>query len=210
MMVMTDADFHDLLLRVESAMHREGIPGWQVERVINTLIYGEPDAPDVIYNAEEGRVLRRKRALAQARAHERAMDRLQSELRTAGEAYAYASALAVRDAAMDLVGQLREDLGEHDPDLIVGEVVRGEDATWADYEQSRRSTAASLRRMIGSLDPASRMEAALVGVAGCFAQQLEAPSPLGHRQAERAVLSPHCYDASWGRVHVRPGCRCPR
>lgn len=207
---MTEPDLHDLLLRVESAMHREGIPSWQIERVINTLIYGEPDAPDAIHNAAEGRILRRQRALAQAQAHERAMDRLQFELRTAGEAYAYASALAVRDAAMGLVAQLREDLSGHDPDLIVGEVVDPKDATWADYEQSRRSTAASLRRMIGSLDPASPMEAALAGVAGCFAQQLEAPTPLGDRQSGHAVLSEGCYEASWGRVHMQPSCRCIR
>lgn len=206
---MTGADLHDLLLRVESAMIREGIPDWQIQHVINTLIYGEPDAPDAIYSTEEGRILRRQRALAQAQAHERAMDRLQSELRTAGEAYAYASALAVRDAAMGLVAQLREDLGGHDPDLIVGEVVDPKDATWTDYEQSRRSTAASLRRMIGSLDPASPMEAALGGVAGHFAQQLEAPSPFGDGP-ERAVLPEGCYDANWGRVHVQPSCRCPK
>ncbi len=210
MVSMTVPELHDLLLRVESAMIREDVDGWRIERVINALIYGEPGSPDANYGIAEGRILRQQRALAQAQAHERAMDRLQSELRSAGEAYAYASALAVRDAAMDLVAQLRADLGEHDPDLIVGEVVKPDNATWADYERSRRSTAASLRRMIGSLDPASPMEAALGGVAGCLAQQLEAPLPFGDRRSERVVLPQGCYDASWGRVHVQPSCRCPR
>lgn len=207
---MTESDLQDLLLRVESAMIRENIPGWQIQHVINTLVYGEPGSPSAVYSTTEGRILRLQRTLAQAQAHKRAMDRLQSELRTAGEAYAYSSALAVRDAAMGLVTQLREDLGEHDPDLIVGEVVQSADATWADYEQARRSTAASLRRIIGSLDPASPLEAALGGVAGVVALQLEAPSPFGDRRVERMVPPEDCYEASWGRVHVQPSCRCPR
>jgi hypothetical protein len=121
---VTESELHDLLVHVETAMIREDIPGWRIHRVINTLIYGEPGSPDATHGTVEGRVLLQQRALAQAQAHERALDRLQSELRTAGEAYAWTAALAVRDAAMDLVAQLRDDLGEKDPDLIVGEVVR--------------------------------------------------------------------------------------
>jgi hypothetical protein len=226
---MTEADLQDLLLRVESAMLREDVDGWRIERVLNTLIYGEPGSPDAIYNTAAGRILRQQRALAQAQAHERAMDRLQSELRSASEAYAYASALAVRDAAMGLVAQLREDLGEHDPNLIVGEVVQADEAR--DYGQACASTAASLRRMIGSLDAASPVEAALAGVAGHLAEQLETPSPfkdrpqpewpqwiplqrpiptLRGRRHERAVLPDGCYEARWGWVHVQPSCRCSR
>lgn len=94
--------------------------------------------------------------------------------------------------------------------LYDDEVVQADNATFADYEQSRRSTAASLRTMIGSLDPDSPLETALGGVVGCLAQQLEAPTPFGDRRPERPVLSEGCYDASFGRVHVLPSCRCPR
>jgi hypothetical protein len=82
------------------------------------------------------------------------------------------------------------------------------DDTWRDYEQAKLSTAASLRRMIGSLDAASPMEAALAGIAGHLAGQMEQPSPF--RQLSRAVESPGCYEASWGWVHSRPSCRCSR
>ncbi len=64
--------------------------------------------------------------------------------------------------------------------------------------------------MIGSLDPASPVHAALGWVAGVMAQQLEAPSPFGDRRSQQVVLPEGCYDASWGRVHVQPSCRCPR
>jgi hypothetical protein len=42
---MTEADLQDLLLRVESAMLREDVDGWRIERVLNTLIYGDPGSP---------------------------------------------------------------------------------------------------------------------------------------------------------------------
>ena len=113
-----------MLLKVETAMLAEDCDGRAIYRVINRLVYGEPDGAGARYTTEEGRTALQQRALAQAKAHEHALDRLQSELREAGEAYAYGSALAVRDAAMDLVAQLREDLGEKDPDLIVSEIVR--------------------------------------------------------------------------------------
>jgi hypothetical protein len=209
---VTEAEIQDVLLRVESAMNAEDCHGRAIYRVINRLIYGEPHGPTHTYGGvdDERRIAFLQRCLAQAKAHEHALDRLQGDLREAGEAYGYSRALAVRDAAMDLVAQIREDLGEHDPDLIVGEVVKPDNATWADYEQTRRTTAASLRRMIGSLDPASPMEAALGGVAGSLAGQLESPSPFGDRRAERPVQSEGCYDAAFGRVHVRSTCRCSR
>jgi hypothetical protein len=51
----------------------------------------------------------------------------------------------------------------------------------------------------------------------CYLQAL-APSPLTAswletaKDMQRPAVAPplHCYDASFGRVHVRPGCRCPR
>lgn len=189
---MTVPELHDLLLHIESAMIREGCDGRQTQRVINTLIYGEPDAPDAIYNTAEGRILRRQRALAQAQAHERAMDRLQSELRTAGEAYAYASALAVRDAAMDLVAQLRDDLGEHDLDLIVGEVVQTEP----------RMDAETYAEVMGALE--------FVGRQWLDIEFGQLTKPLLFKSKPKPQPdSPDCYDAPFGRVHVRPSCRCP-
>jgi hypothetical protein len=193
MSTMTEADLQDLLLRVESAMLREDVDGWCIQRVINTLVYGEPGAPDAIYNTAEGRTLQLQRALAQARAHERALDRLQSELRSAGEAYAYASAMAVRDAAMDLVAQLRDDLGDKDPDLIAGEVVRGEPF---DPGRETRALGAAMESMLSALGP-SPLASMWLDTARAMQQR---PEP--------AALS--CYDASFGRVHVQPGCRCPR
>ena len=35
-------------------------------------------------------------------------------------------------------------------------------------------------------------------------------SPIGTPSFRRVRLEGGCYDASWGRVHVRPSCRCPR
>jgi len=35
-------------------------------------------------------------------------------------------------------------------------------------------------------------------------------SPFRGRLAFGAPVLPACYAASWGWVHVRPGCRCPR
>ena len=193
MVSMTVPELHDLLLRVESAMIREDVDGWRIERVINALIYGEPGSPDANYGIAEGRILRQQRALAQAQAHERAMDRLQSELRSAGEAYAYASALAVRDAAMDLVAQLRDDLGEHDPGPIVGEVVHPEP----------RMDAETYAEVMGVLEYVGRqwLEIEL----GQLAKPL-----LFNSKPKSQPDSPDCYESPGGKVHVRPSCRCPR
>jgi hypothetical protein len=38
---------------------------------------------------------------------------------------------------------------------------------------------------------------------------LGTPSPFSDRAPERQP-SPGCYPASWGMVHSRPSCRCPR
>jgi hypothetical protein len=215
MNTMNEADLQDLLLRVESAMNAEDCHGRAIYRVINRLVYGEPHGPTHTYGGvdDERRIAFLQRCLAQAKAHEHALDRLQGDLREAGEAYGYSRALAVRDAAMDLVAQLREHLGEHDPDLIVGEVVQPDEEL--DYGQACLATAASLRQMVGSLDTASPVEAALGAVASHLAGQLETPSPLKGIplptiHGRRPEHPGGCYEASFGRVHSRPSCRCPR
>lgn len=93
------------------------------------------------------------------------------------------------------------------------------------YAEAKQSAAGSLRTMSGLLQEGSPMEAALGDLAGCLAERLDTPSPIDALWPQRlplakpiptvwdgphqpAVLPGACYDASFGRVHVRPGCRC--
>lgn len=179
---MTEAEVRDLLIRVETAMLAEDCHGRAIYRVINRLVYGEPGGADARYTTEEGRTALQQRALAQAKAHEHALDRLQSELREAGEAYAWTSALAVRDAAMDLVAQLRDDLGEKDPDLIVGEVVNGgnPDDQLERYEAAAQGLRANLLAMVDAdMSQPSHLKTAITGMVNQFADTVEMPTPLG-------------------------------
>ena len=211
---MTEAELHDFLVRVETAMLAEDCDGRAIYRVINTLVYGQPDGAQARYTTEEGRTALQRRALAQARAHEHALDRLQSELRAAGEAYAYCSALVVRDAAMDLVAQLREDLGVKDPDLIVGQVVSGGTTSALPGELDRFEAAArglrvNLLAMVDAdLPQPSHLKTAVTGLVDLYASIVERPSPFRDQPQPRTVVSPDCYEASWGWVHSQPSCRC--
>jgi hypothetical protein len=73
-----------------------------------------------------------------------------------------------------------------------------------------------VRVVTGSFDPGSGTRE--LGAALERYVQTLGPSPLTAlwletaKDMQRPVVSPPlvCYDASFGRVHVRPGCRCPR
>lgn len=92
------------------------------------------------------------------------------------------------------------------------------------YAEAKARLAGSLREMTSLLDESSPLEAALSHVASAAIEQLAAPTP-GHTLPpwesfrlrvpgvtssyyQRPVIPDGCYDASFGRVHVRPGCRC--
>jgi hypothetical protein len=96
------------------------------------------------------------------------------------------------------------------------------------YEETRRSTVASLRQLHGSLaQAAGPMDAALRHAVGVVAEQLAAPSPLSSTpilafdmvapeprewfpwKPLRADKDSRCYQASFGPVHYR-GCACKR
>jgi hypothetical protein len=68
---------------------------------------------------------------------------------------------------------------------------------------------ASLLGMVdaGMPEP-SYLKTALTGMANHLADTVELPTPF--RRPSRAVVSPGCYEASWGWVHSRPSCRCVR
>ena len=94
------------------------------------------------------------------------------------------------------------------------------------YGKSRQRLAEALRELQdGAAPAASPVDAALHDLAGVAATQFEQPSVFGIQTFDRVLpepydgpwltpfrreLSPGCYEASWGWVHVRPGCRCPR
>jgi hypothetical protein len=63
--------------------------------------------------------------------------------------------------------------------------------------------------MSGLLQDGTPMEATLGNLASALAEQLDAPSPFGwDGPRQSSQLPAPCYEASFGRVHVRPGCRC--
>jgi hypothetical protein len=77
------------------------------------------------------------------------------------------------------------------------------------YAEAKRSAAGSLRTMSGLLQGGTPMEATLGNLASALAEQLDAPSPFDWDEPHQSTRLPErCYDASFGRVHVRPGCRC--
>lgn len=95
----------------------------------------------------------------------------------------------------------------------------------ARYWEAKRAAARSLRTMSGLLQEGSPMDAVLGNLARCLAVQLETPLPFSSvlppwsplqkpiptiREGAHlpAQVPAGCYDASFGRVHVRPGCRC--
>lgn len=95
----------------------------------------------------------------------------------------------------------------------------------ARYAQARAGAARSLREM--EEEAAEAGFGVVAGLARLQAELLERPSPfasVGIKPYDlvlppppppwggpwRRVASSGCYEASWGWVHVRPGCRCPR
>lgn len=97
----------------------------------------------------------------------------------------------------------------------------------ARYREAKEAAAGSLRAMSGLLQEGTPMDAVLGSLASCVADHLEAPAPFNHVLPPWVPLQkpiptvwdgPHqapqmpqvCYDASFGRVHVRSSCRCPK
>ncbi|MCX4751759.1 DUF6221 family protein [Kitasatospora sp. NBC_01287] len=85
----------------------------------------------------------------------------------------------------------------------------------ARYAAARAGAARSLREM--EEEAAELGLGSLAGLAGWQAEQFEGWTPFtalpdsAFRLARRPPEIPAaCYAASWGWVHVRPGCRCPR
>jgi hypothetical protein len=79
----------------------------------------------------------------------------------------------------------------------------------ARYQEAKQSAAASLRTMNGLLQDGTPMDAVIGNLARCLADQLDTPLPFSCDGPHQPVTLPAgCYDASFGRVHVRPGCRC--
>lgn len=64
---MCGMDIGDVLVRAEIAMLAEGVEGWRVERVINRLVYGEPDGPDARCTSQDEAVDDASRAYEQTR-----------------------------------------------------------------------------------------------------------------------------------------------
>lgn len=95
------------------------------------------------------------------------------------------------------------------------------------YREAKQSAAGSLHTMSGLLCEGSPMEVVLGNLAGSVADHLDRPAPFNSVLPPWVPLQkpiptvwdgPHwvvrmpegCYEASWGWVHVRPSCRCPR
>lgn len=88
----------------------------------------------------------------------------------------------------------------------------------ADYLAARAGAARSLRAV--EVSAAEAGYRALAGVAGWQAGLLERPSPFAALAAElrqswepadrlsSSAIPGGCHEASFGMVHVRPGCRC--
>ena len=77
------------------------------------------------------------------------------------------------------------------------------------YEAATRGLRANLLAMVDADMPQrSHLKTAITGMVDHLADTVEGPSPL--REMRRTVTSPGCYEASWGWVHSRPSCRCPR
>lgn len=77
------------------------------------------------------------------------------------------------------------------------------------YEDAAQGLRGSLLAMVDAYMPQpSHLKTAAIGMVNHLADTVELPSPL--REMRRAVMSPGCYEASWGWVHSRPSCRCSR
>ncbi|MEZ0089959.1 hypothetical protein [Streptacidiphilus sp. EB129] len=77
------------------------------------------------------------------------------------------------------------------------------------YEAAARGLRANLLAMVDADMPQpSHLKTAITGMVDFVADTWELPTPF--RNPSRAVVSPGCYEASWGWVHSRPSCRCKR
>jgi hypothetical protein len=77
------------------------------------------------------------------------------------------------------------------------------------YEAAAQGLRANLLAMVDADMPqSSRLKTAITGMANLAADTWELPTPF--RRPSRAVVSPDCYEASFGTVHSQPSCRCKR
>lgn len=79
------------------------------------------------------------------------------------------------------------------------------DAELRRYTDAAEALKASLRRIIATLPAEHPTTRGLEAIADTIGRPL-----YYHRRPEERRTSGSCYKASWGWVHVRPGCRCPR